>query len=89
MVQPLSITRDGSLLRFPCPHCGGSVEVAVTEVNCGIFRHGVVRATSLPIPPHATRSECDALIQANAVWGCGRPIQLAADLQSVRVCDYI
>lgn len=72
---------------FACPHCEGLVEVLASQINCKIFRHGVMRGTHNQVNPHASRDECDRLVRDNAVWGCCRPFTF--DGQTVAKCEYI
>ena len=71
---------------FPCPQCGGQVEVLHREVACGIFRHGSLRTNpNERLPPHASRAQCEALLLP---WsGCGKPFRF--DGHVATLCDYI
>jgi hypothetical protein len=44
-----------------CPHCHEEIVVMKEEINCAIFRHGVLKATGQQINPHASKEECDEL----------------------------
>ena len=66
---------------LPCPNCGIMIEII--EINCAIFRCGIVKSTGEQIPPHASKEEIEKL----DIWGCGGPMRLV-DRQLV-VCDYI
>lgn len=66
------IFEDGFYL-FPCPHCGGSVQVAKSQINCKIFRHAVFKTNLKYIPPHSTKEVCDDLFTSGAVYGCAKP----------------
>jgi hypothetical protein len=81
---------DGCLY-FACPHCGGGVVVLESEVNCRIFRHGVMRDGSGGVPPHAPREQCDAMVAGDAVYGCARPFELIPVGREfvVRACEYV
>lgn len=57
---------------FECPHCGGLIQVSQLEINCGVFRHAIVKATMTQIPPHSSKEVCENLIAAG-VYGCGKP----------------
>lgn len=74
------------MLVVSCPHCAGSVEIV--ELNCRIFRHGVVKATGQQMSPHAPKEECDRLADQQLIFGCGKPFQLDA-ANHAQVCDYI
>jgi hypothetical protein len=76
----------------PCPHCGLAVCLPRTDLACCIFRHGVYRANSLQINPHASKDECDALAASEAIYGCGKPFRFVKNGERaghVEECDYI
>ena len=66
---------------LPCPTCGVLIEIL--EVNCAIFRCGVVKATGEQIPPHASKEEIEKL----EIWGCGKPMRLVDG--KLVICPYI
>ena len=66
---------------LPCPSCG--VLIAILEVNCAIFRCGIVRATGEQIPPHASKEEIEKL----EIWGCGKPMRLVDG--KLVICPYV
>ena len=72
-----------------CPHCNDYV--LISQLQCGIFRHGVYIKTKKPIPPHASRKQCDDLIKCKLIFGCGKPFQvkLINNVIVVSVCKYI
>ena len=70
--------------RFKCPHCGGLIEVEKNQVNCGIFRHGLVKATRRQLNPHASQRKC----KEQAVYGCGKPFRFSP-LGGAQKCGYI
>lgn len=75
-----------------CPHCRDLIVVARRDIKCAIFRHAVFRETLEPIPPHATREECEALVGEERVWGCAGPFRLIQDNQGsweAKACGYI
>jgi len=76
-----------------CAHCGGSIVVARSEVACKIFRHAVYKADGQPIPPHSTKNECDRLVAAGLIWGCGGPLRLIDGLGGASFiflpCEYL
>ena len=73
---------------FICPHCQGSILVYHTELHCRIFRHGVYRNSGEPIPPHAPKEECERLVAANLIDGCGKPFRVTDAMEAIS-CDYI
>ena len=57
-----------------CPHCKDYI--LIQELNCGIFRHGVVKTTGEQIPSHASKEVCEAYIQQDLIYGCGKPFEI-------------
>lgn len=72
-----------------CPHCKCQVEIL--QINCAIFRHGVFKDTKEQIHPHLPKEQCDALIQEDKIYGCGKPFQLIknGEKYEATICDYI
>ena len=46
-----------------CPHCNEYIEII--ELNCMIFRHGIIKSNNTQINPHAPEEECNYLIMNN------------------------
>ena len=79
-----------------CPHC--SYPIIIEKLNCGIFRHGVVKKTGKQMDPHSTKEVCDDLKSQDLIYGCGKPFQIVdanagnSQIRSnfiVSICDYI
>jgi hypothetical protein len=72
-----------------CPHCNEYVEIL--ELNCKIFRHGILKSNNMQMNPHALEEECNYLIVNNLIYGCGKPfkIEVNNNLMNVFICDYI
>lgn len=78
-----------------CPHC--NEPVIIHKLNCGIFRHGVVKKTKKPIHSHLNQVLCDELVNKKLIYGCGKPFRLKIIQNEneqpptieVHVCDYI
>ena len=66
-----------------CPWCG--VALWIEEINCGIFRCGIIKASGVQLSPHLPELECEAAIPY--IWGCSRPFMLSG-LEVVK-CGYI
>lgn len=66
-----------------CPHC--QEYIVIQELNCGIFRHGVIKTTGQQLPSHASKEECEAY--QDLIYGCGKPFEIRN--QKIRKCDYI
>ena len=74
-----------------CPHCSEAVQINILEINCAIFRHGVYKDTIEPIPPHSCKEYCDALVERDFIYGCGKPFKLLIENNeyTAEICDYI
>ena len=68
-----------------CPSCGISIEVL--EINCRIFRCGVLKTTMEQIPPHSSKEECDKYVKEDLIYGCGKPFYF--DGINTTVYDYL
>jgi len=74
-----------------CPHCEGGIVVEKNELNCCIFRHGVY-LNMQPINPHASKEECDRLLETKQILGCGKPFRVVNDKNQNKIavkCEYI
>jgi len=69
-----------------CPHCEQKIEVI--ELNCRIFRCGILKADYKQIDPHLSKTECDELKKHDKIYGCGGPFRVDESGNAV-VCDYI
>jgi hypothetical protein len=86
MSLKVALNEDG-YYEFNCPHCDDCIQVKKTDVACGIFRHGVVKATGLQVPPHSSESSCKELVRTQAIYGCGRPFKF--DGETLEICGWI
>jgi hypothetical protein len=80
------------IILFACPHCGHMVGVQKKEVNCKIFRHGVMRHNGEQINPHLPKEECDRLASEGLIRGCGKPFRLIEQPSgtfAIEECEYI
>ena len=76
-------------LVIQCPHCNDPI--LIDQLNCKIFRHGVMKNDGKQINPHATKLECENYITNDLIYGCGKPfiiIELENEYK-VEICDYI
>jgi len=75
-----------------CPHCHAPIMVYAKDINCAIFRHGIMKETGLQIDPHSPKVVCDELVREGKIYGCGKPFKLI-NKDSVtylsEVCGYI
>jgi hypothetical protein len=74
-----------------CPHCIIPILIMKNEINCAIFRHGVLKKSKKQINPHASKEYCDSLIKNDLIYGCGKPFKLINDngVYSPVICEYI
>lgn len=78
-------------INVKCPHCDGSIVVLSNEINCGIFRHGIIKTTNMQMNPHETKEICDRLFTNGEIYGCGKPFRLGlfGSTYTAESCDYI
>jgi hypothetical protein len=74
-----------------CPHCDQRILIYKNEINCSIFRHAIQKSNGQQINPHATKIECDFLLERDLIYGCGRPFRITYnnDNYVAEICDYI
>lgn len=74
-----------------CPSCQNIVLIYKNELNCRIFRHAVYKNNMQPIPPHASKVECDRLVASGQVYGCARPFRVEGNENNISAvsCEYI
>lgn len=72
-----------------CPHCNEFV--LIEQLNCKIFRHGVLKSNNTQMNPHASKAECDSLAQEDLIIGCGKPFQIIENQNTyvAEMCDYV
>jgi hypothetical protein len=72
-----------------CPHC--EEPVLIHQLNCRIFRHGIIKETMRQMDPHTPKEECERLFSSGLIYGCGKPfkIEILEDKITVEICDYI
>ena len=75
---------------YKCPHCDLFIQVLEKEINCQIFRHGVLKDSYKQMNPHAPKSECDRLAREGLIHGCGKPYEMykVGTQYKVRKCEY-
>jgi len=74
---------------YHCPYkeCNILNIVYNNEIHCGIFRCGYHKLTNQQIPQHASKVECDILLNDKNIIGCTKPYRLVGKLPII--CDYI
>jgi hypothetical protein len=72
-----------------CPNCDGSI--IIEQINCGIFRHAVMKNNFVQINPHLNQQMCEELINKKLIYGCGKPFQIIKNNSDYEIikCDYI
>jgi hypothetical protein len=72
-----------------CPHC--KEFVIIEKLNCGIFRHGIIKTTGKQMDPHAPKEMCDNFLKNKIIYGCGKPFQIiqTGEKFEIVICDYI
>ena len=78
-----------------CPHC--EEFVLIEKINCGIFRHGIIKNTGKQMNPHENQKICEELKQKNLIYGCGKPFRIKIKINEnqnekiyyTEICDYI
>lgn len=72
-----------------CPHCFDPV--FIEQLNCGIFRHAVLKHNREQIDPHAPKEECDKHVLEKTIYGCGKPFTVVktGDSYVSEKCDYV
>jgi len=78
-------------LIFNCIHCNEKIIINETDINCGIFRHAIIKDTLKQIDPHASLEVCKQLIEDNLIFGCGKPFKIIKEESSykIKICEYI
>lgn len=72
-----------------CPHCNNNV--LIEQLNCKIFRHGVLKSNNTQINPHANKEECDYYIKNDLIYGCGKPFIIIENNNEFKteICEFI
>lgn len=69
-----------------CPHCGQFIEIL--QINCGIFRCGILKDNFQQIDPHLNKESCDKLFAEDKIFGCSKPFRIIEG-GKIEICDYI
>lgn len=71
-----------------CPHC--KEYIIILQINCAIFRHGILKENRHQIDPHASKQLCDYYITNKLIYGCGKPFKIIEKDGSFETqkCDY-
>ena len=79
-------------LQIECPHCLHQIIIMKNEINCAIFRHGVLKKNGVQMSPHLEKRICDELVRQDLIYGCGKHFKLVKNDKNEVVpviCDYI
>lgn len=73
-----------------CPHqqCCQMILIYKNEINCKIFRCGIMKNNLKQINPHEKKEICDKLKKNNLIFGCGKPLKLN-NKNIPEICGYI
>ena len=82
------ISPVSNFYEFKCHSCNINIIIEHDQLNCRIFRCGIIKSSGEPIPPHSSKLVCDELRDNNLIIGCGLPFKINDDMQLVS-CDYI
>jgi hypothetical protein len=72
-----------------CPHCKDFI--IIKKINCGIFRHGILKKNGKQINSHSPEEICDYYIKNNLIYGCGKPFRVinVNGILETEICEYI
>lgn len=93
MTDNIKITEDAKIINIivDCPHCKSPVEIV--QLNCRIFRHGILRSNGTQIGPHSSKELCDFYVANDKIYGCGKPFKIENGINNNEfvavICDYI
>lgn len=78
---------DNNIIK--CPHCSNFI--IIEKINCGIFRHGIMKNNGIQINSHLDKNSCEELVNQDLIYGCGKPFQIIENnnIYKVQICDYI
>lgn len=88
-------TKDENILTCFCPHCNLQILIYINEINCGIFRHGILKHNGIQMGPHTSKEQCDHLSNSNLIYGCGKPFSIVKYMEEnivkykIEIVDYI
>jgi hypothetical protein len=76
-------------LCITCPHC--NEYILIEELNCCIFRHGVLIESGKQIDPHSSEEMCNEYILHKKIVGCGKPFKIVKIENEYKAitCGYI
>jgi hypothetical protein len=71
-----------------CPTCG--IQIYIEEINCGIFKCGILKSNFNQINPHMSKAECMNLVKNNLIYGCGSSFKIINNNNKyyLELCSY-
>jgi hypothetical protein len=82
------------MILVKCPNC--DIYIEVLQLNCKIFRCGILKNNGSQINPHLPKSECDKLFNSGKIFGCSKPFKIIEKKSengeidySSEICGYI
>jgi hypothetical protein len=72
-----------------CPHC--LLPIIIDQLNCCIFRHGILIESNKQINPHSSIELCNFYVEQKKIYGCGKPFQIIKEDNEYKavICGYI
>lgn len=77
-----------SYIIIECPHCKDEIIIMKKELNCRIFRHGIIKNTYIQMNPHESRDKCEKYKKEDLIFGCGKPFRINNKFIA-EICEYI
>jgi hypothetical protein len=87
--QNMNVTHINEKPIIICPNC--DMPIIIEKLNCGIFRHGILKCNGKQIDPHSSKILCEYYIAKNMAYGCCKPFRISIynGTYIAEVCDYI
>lgn len=87
----MEVKLEGDFYFFSCPNCNGDIIVQKNELNCKIFRHGILKNNFKQVDPHLSFEKCKKLLENDEVIGCCKPFRIIRSNNTfiATICDYI
>ena len=78
-------------ITYNCPHCQELIITYISEIGCGIFRHGYNIKTSQQLDPHTSKDICQQLENDPNIIGCCKAYKIINNNSNyvIEICDYI
>ena len=63
--QNVIFLKNSNSYQFSCPYWFITIEVDQNQLNCKIFRCGIMKSNGKQVNQHASKNECDYLVDKN------------------------